>query len=108
MRDRDGAGARAVARDMLGEIERTSRLAAAAMVGLRGFAAKQARSAALRKDRDERWSSIVDPIKRKHARQDDEVRKQIQKRLDDLLLPTMEPVAKVSEFATQETRVDKG
>ena len=81
-------GERSVARAMLGEIERVSRLAAAAMVGMRGYAAQQARSEALRADRDARWQAIAGAVKRKHARLDDDVVKQMRSRLDDLLLPT--------------------
>lgn len=106
MPKRDPMGAQSVAWSMLGEIERTSRLAAAAMVGKRGYAAAQARSEALRADREQRWSSIVQAITWRRARQDEDAGKQIRIRLDDLLLPISEAKAEVSVgqdvFATPE------
>lgn len=112
MPKRDPMGAQSVAWSMLGEIERTSRLAAAAMVGKRGYAAAQARSEALRADREQRWSSIVQAITWRRARQDDDAGKQIRMRLDDLLLTVSEGEAQVSEpepvFATPESPSIKG
>jgi len=93
-------GERSVARAMLGEIERTSRLAAAAMVGKRGYAAAQARSEALREDREQRWASIVQAITWRRVRQDEDAGEQIRMRLDSLLLPQSD--AHVAESVSQD------
>ena len=78
-------GEREAVRELFRESERVSRIAAAAMVGLRGSEAKVAANRAIRAYRDKRWSEITGVINRRRVHQDDLLLREISKRTRVLL-----------------------